>query len=101
MQRKHYLTSDWQQRRIFAGSTMLRQQRIGQLIVWLCFVVMLMALVLPLSGCQTQPIQPCEPPKIPKPPALSQQIPSETYSEQWRKLAEQSRLKLIGTPRTP
>ena len=59
---------------------------------------MLLVLALLLSACTTQPQQPCETPQFPTQPALSEQLPLVTYSEQWRLLVEQSRKKLTGTP---
>ena len=98
MSNRFWLVSDFQQRLRFGDSITSFGRRTVRLFAWLCFAGMLMVLVLPLSGCHSLPIVPCETVKLPSPPALSQPLPSVTYSEQWRKLAEQSRLRLIDTP---
>ena len=98
---KFWQTNEPPQPRISGDSTTSFPPKTRRLSGWLPYAVMQMLVIGHLSACQAPLTQPCEPPKIPKPPALSQPIPSETYSEQWRKLAEQSRLKLIDTHQTP
>ena len=61
---------------------------------------MLMGLVLLLTGCAWPPPKPCEQPPLPTQPALSEPIPSESYSSQWKKLAEEWRKKLGFTHQT-
>lgn len=55
-------------------------------------LLMLLFFGILLTGCQTQPIQPCVNPAIPSPPAQRMEPPSRSYSasaqadmEKWRK----------------
>ena len=52
------------------------------------FAWLLLVLALLLTGCSTQRTQPSEPLPLPTRPALSEPVPSVSYSEQWRLLAE-------------
>jgi hypothetical protein len=49
-----------------------------------------------LSGCQTQPIQPCVNPAIPSPPAQLMEPPSQSYSASAQADMEKWRSKLTG-----
>ena len=101
MQSSNSMTSDFRQRRLFGELMRSLQQRMRQRFVMLLCAVTLLALVTLLSGCHTLPSQPCEMQPLPTPPALTEPTPLVSYSEQWRKLVETSRLKLIATPVTP
>lgn len=98
MQNSNWRMNDLRQRRLFGALRQSSKRRARQRFGLLLCGVMLMGLVLLLSACTTQPQQPCEMPQFPMRPALSEQLPLVTYSEQWRLLVEQSRKKLTGTP---
>lgn len=101
MHNRHWLTSDAQQRRLFAALTTRSRLRARQRrVMWAC-VLMLPVCVVLLSACTTPPPEPCETLPLPKPPALSEPLPSQSYSTQWRQLVESLRQKLTGTPTTP
>lgn len=98
MQNSNWRMSDWQQRGLSGVRMRSSQRRVQRRFVSAISAMTLLALVLLLSACTTQPQQPCEMPQFPMRPALSEQLPLVTYSEQWRLLVEQSRKKLTGTP---
>jgi hypothetical protein len=60
----------------------------------------LIALVLVLTSCATKSIEPCVMPPPPLMPALSEPLPSESYSLQVQKAIESWRRKLIAIPLT-
>ena len=60
----------------------------------------LILLVLLLSACATTPKPLCEMPPPSPLPALTEPLPSESYSTQWRQLVESLRKKLIITSTT-
>lgn len=97
MYNSNWRMSDLRQRRLFGALRQSSKLRARRRFVVLVCGAMLMGLVLLLSACTTQPQQPCETPQFPTQPALSEPLPLETYSEQWRLLVEASRKKLIGT----
>ena len=80
MYNRHWLTSDWQQRRLSAVRITSSRRRVQRLAVRLIFGAMLMAAVLHLSACHSLPTQPCEPPVLPTMPALTEPLPSVSYS---------------------
>lgn len=98
MQNNNWRMSDWQQRGLSGVRMRSSQRRVQRRFVSAISAMTLLALVLLLSACTTQPQQPCETPQFPMPPALSEPLPLATYSEQWRKLAEAWRKKLTVTP---
>lgn len=100
MNNRNWLTSNARQRQLFGSLRRSSMLKARLRLAWLLCAVTLMALALLCSGCQTQQSRPCEVQKLPMPPALSEPIPLVSYSEQWRMLAESSRLKLISTPAT-
>lgn len=61
---------------------------------------MLLAVVLLLSGCHHQPIKPCETPQLPTQPALSEPLPSVSYSISVGQRIKNWGLSLTGTPQT-
>jgi hypothetical protein len=64
-------------------------------IVW---TPLLLALL--LTGCATTSLPPSKPPEIPPSPALSEPLPSLTYSEQWRLKVEEWRKRVTPTSTT-
>lgn len=68
--------------------------------VALTYVVLLTAVVLLLSGCQTQPQQPCERPAPITRPVLSEPLPSVAYSLTAQKNIETWQKKLAATSTT-
>lgn len=68
--------------------------------VTLIYAVLLTAVVLLLSGCQTQPIKPCEMPARVTKPALSEPLPSVNYSLQVQKNTETWEKRLRATSPT-
>lgn len=60
----------------------------------------LIALVLLFTACATTPKPLCEMPPPSPLPALTEPLPSESYSTQWRQLVESLRKKLIITSTT-
>ena len=97
MYNNNWRMSDLRQRRLFGALRQSSKLRAQRRFVSAIFAMTLLALVLLLSACTTQPQQPCETPQFPTQPALSEPLPSVTYSEQWRLLAEAWRKKLTGT----
>jgi hypothetical protein len=97
MQNNNWRMSDWQQRGLSGALKQSSQRRVQRRFAVLLCGVMLMGLVLLLSACTTQPQQPCAMQPFPTQPALSEPLPLESYSEQWRKLAEAWQKKLTGT----
>lgn len=71
-----------------------------RLIAVLGYAAMLTMLALSLSGCATPSLPLPVKPEIPPPPALTEPLPSQTYSEQWRQKAESWRQRVTGTPVT-
>lgn len=100
MSNRFWLTSDSRQRRLFAERTTSLRRRIKLKLALSFFAWLLLVLAMSLTGCASQPPTPCEPPVLPKPPALSEPLPSVNYSEQWRALAESLRKRLTDTPTT-
>ena len=100
MLNRKWLTSDWRQRRGY-GARKVSLPRKTKVKLGLALTGwMLMGLVLLLTGCAWPPPKPCEQPPLPTQPALSEPIPSESYSSQWKKLAEEWRKKLTFTQTT-
>ena len=97
MQNNNWRMSDWQQRGLSGVRMRSSQRRVQRRFVSAISAMTLLVLALLLSACTTQPQQPCETPQFPTQPALSEPLPSVTYSEQWRLLAEAWRKKLTGT----
>ena len=62
------------------GTSKLMRRTKQKLVLATC-AWMLLALAMLLSGCGHQPTQPCEPLVLPKRPALSEPLPSESYSK--------------------
>lgn len=100
MRNRNWLTNDRIQRRLFVASKMSLPQKLPRQFVSVACAMLLIGLVMSLTGCAHQSVPPCPLPETTSKPALREPIPSESYSEQWRKLVEKSRLKLIGTPPT-
>lgn len=101
MQNYNWRMSDLQQRRLFGVLRRSSQRRMQRRFVSVICAMMLLALVLLLSGCQTPPTQQCETQPLPTEPALSEPVPSVSYSEQWRKLAQEWQKRLTFTRPTP
>jgi hypothetical protein len=100
MSHKPILPNDKQQTPLLRVSEMSQRRRTLRRCGYVIFVLLLIAVELLLSACQTQPTVQCEVQKPVTMPALSQPLPSESYSisaataiEAWRKL-------LIDTPAT-
>jgi hypothetical protein len=74
------LTSDYQQRHPSAVRMTSSRRKALLLAVRSLFGATLLVLVLTLSACHTLPQQPCERPVLPMPPALSEPLPSVSYS---------------------
>ena len=100
MQNRNWLTSDFQQRRLFASLRRHSKRRTYQRLVLLACVVTLMVFVPLLSGCHTLPTPPCEQQPLPMKPALSEPLPSESYSMQAQKNIQTWQKKLDATPTT-
>jgi hypothetical protein len=64
-------------------------------------VMLLMLLVLLLQGCATPSPAPCETLPLPKAPALTEPLPSVSYSLQWKKLVQDSQKRLDDMQMTP
>lgn len=62
------------------------------------FAAMLMLLALLLSGCQTPPIRPCEPPPPPMRPPLQQPLPESSYLNAAQANIEAWQKRLTDTP---
>ena len=62
--------------------------------------LMLLAVVMLLGGCHTLPSRPCEMPPLPTPPALSEPLPSQTYSSRVRSDTEAWEKRVTGTSTT-
>lgn len=100
MQNNNWRISDWSQRRARAKTkpslplkTQLKFTLLG--CAWL-----LMLLVVLLAGCATQSPQPCATLTPPSPPALSELLPSESYSVQLQRAIESWRKRLTAMPAT-
>ena len=78
----------------YVGTTLFRKHKLLRLSVRISFALMLLALVISLTGCATPSLGPCEMPPLPKPPALTEQLPSVSYSLQWKKLVQDSQKRL-------
>ena len=100
MSNRFWLTSDLQQRRHFAARKLSSQHRQQRIAVRLFFGATLLALVLLLSACHTLPSKPCEMPPLPTPPALSEPLPSQTYSSRVRSDIEAWEKRVTGTSMT-
>lgn len=98
MQNSNWRTSDLRQRRLFGVLRQSSRRRAQRRFVSGVCAMTLLALVLLLSACTTPQPQPCEMQQFPTQPVLSEPVPSESYSEQWRRLAEAWRKKLTVTP---
>jgi hypothetical protein len=60
----------------------------------------LLALVMLLSACQTQPTLPCVEPKVPTAPVLQQPLPKESYSASAHRDFNKWQQTLTDTPPT-
>jgi len=98
MNNRNWLTSNARQRQLFGNLRRSSQHRARLRLGWLLCAGMLMALALLLSACTTPPTPPCEVQKPPTPPALSQPMPSESYSVSAARAIEAWRKLLMGTP---
>lgn len=76
-----------------------RRKALRQTAWWYC-AGMLTALVLLLMGCASPPNKQCEMQQLPTPPALSEPIPSVSYSISVGQRIKSWGLSLIGTPAT-
>ena len=90
--------SAWLQRLALATIRPSSQQPALEWSEALLSAAILMLLVVVLSACATTPKPSCEMPPPPPLPALTEQLPSESYSTQWLKLVQSLRAKLIVTP---
>ena len=100
MQNRNWLMSNNQQRRIFGGlTTPSRPKPERPIAPWLC-VLIVIALLLSLGGCATQSTVPCKPQAPIQLPALSEPLPSVTYSQSWAALEQSLRKKLIESTQT-
>lgn len=100
MQDKIWQLSNSLQRQIYAASTTESEARMQRWLGRLCFAGTLLALVGLLSGCHPQLIQPCEMPKLPTPPALSEPMPSVSYSTSAQADIQAWQKRLIASPAT-
>jgi ABC-type phosphate transport system substrate-binding protein len=100
MQNSNWRMGDLRQRRLFGAlrqSSKLRaRRRFGLLLLG----VTLLALVLLLSACTTQPQQPCEMQPLPMRPALSEPLPSVSYSSKVQSDTEAWAKRVTGTSQT-
>ena len=101
MQNRNWLKSNSQQRRLFAGLTMLLRLKINPLLALRHYAVILMALALSLTGCASRSPALCQEQVLPAMPALSQPIPPVSYSLNVQRSLQTWREKLTATPVTP
>lgn len=80
MLNKFLRTKEPQQRQISGDSTTPSPHKTKRLRGWLFYAAMQIVAVGHLSACQTLLTQPCEPVKPLMPPALSEPLPSVSYS---------------------
>ncbi len=64
-------------------------------------LLMLLFFGILLTGCQTQPIQPCVNPAIPSPPVQRMEQPSQSYSASAQADMETWRKRLTGGSTNP
>lgn len=97
MLNRNWLTSDWQQRRGCAvrNRSLLRKTKLKLALAATAW--MLLGAALLLTGCATTSCEPAPKQPLPSMPALSEPIPSVSYSEQWKRLVEGWRKKLDFT----
>jgi len=100
MSSKFWMLNDGPQPRLYAIRKRSLLRKVKRHAALLCCAGMLLALGLLLTGCAPQQIRPCETQPPVSMPALSEQMPSESYSSQWKKLAEEWRKKLTFTHQT-
>ena len=101
MQNRNWLKSNSQQRRLFAGLTMLLRLKINPLLALRHYAVILMALALSLTGCASRSPALCQEQVLPAMPALSEPIPPVSYSLNVQRSLQTWREKLTATPVTP
>lgn len=92
--------SVWQQLQLYADKKQSSMLKIKLRLVLAGFAWMLLAAVLLLTGCGHLPTPPCEPQPLPKMPALSEPLPSVSYSKQVQTNIESWEKRLIATPMT-
>lgn len=97
---RNWLKSDFQQRRIFAGLTQRTKLRIKLYSGFVGLLLMLMLCVAVSTACHHLPQTPCVQPTLPSPPALSEPIPSVSYSEQARIRTQSWQRRLTDIPAT-
>ena len=100
MSSKFWTLNDGPQPRLYAIRKRSLLRKVKRHAGLLLCAGMLLVLGLLLTGCAPQPIRPCETQPPVSMPALSEPIPSESYSSQWKRLAEEWRKKLGFTPMT-
>ena len=93
-------TNDLRQRRLFGALRQSSRRRARRRFVSAIFAMTLLALVLLLSACTTQPQQPCETPQFPTQPALSEPLPLVTYSKRVQNDTETWAKRVTGTSAT-
>lgn len=80
--------------------TWLLQPKTVRLIALLLTVLLLTPLVLSLTACVHQPTQPSQPPEYPRKPALTEPLPSTTYSKAVQQKSADWQKRLTGTSAT-
>lgn len=80
MSNRFWLTSDYRQRHPSAVRITSSPPKAQRLKTRLLLGATLLVLVMLLSACQVLPTKPCEMPQLPTPPALTEPLPSKTYS---------------------
>ena len=80
----------------FAFDRLKWRHKLG--LAWIALMLLLPVLL--LTGCAATSMPPSRPAEIPPPPALTEQLPSQTYSETWRQRVEDWRRRVTGTSPT-
>ena len=100
MRNRNWLMFNSQQRRIFGGLTTRLLRKMPQLPAPWVFGVIAIALLLSLGGCASPSPVPCKPQAPIQLPALSEPLPSVTYSQSWAALEQSLRKKLTESTQT-
>lgn len=97
MLNRNWLTSDWQQRRGCAvrNRSLLRKTKLKLALAF--FAWMLLGAALLLTGCATTSCEPAPKQPLPSMPALSEPIPSVSYSISVGQRIKNWGLSLTGT----
>jgi len=85
----------------YVDMTLFRTRKVPPLSARFICAMTLLVLAVLLTACACPPLPPSEPLPLPKPPALTEPMPSVSYSTQWRQLVESLQKKLDGTLTMP